>query len=570
MINSKVFFTLILLFVLFFLKACMVSNKHAKVNNKELSDSEICKNTTILTDGKITWKNGNFKSLHEEAYNRGLECIVNKKKIDEISSKNNSEIRPLARYSNEVICEVATKKYEEKKVWNDKKYNYIREAEFRGLDCGVEEIDYAYTIALKNLEFNPRAHFLQAKEFLHQNPSIKGIVARAFKLEVNFFANGRPQEFAESLNDITDVLEIVNWNFVDIKTKAKVYFLVNTEYSKFDLFQTENIKKNMKKMKFSEDLYERINLKNSRVAEIFLNERITENCSNINYAIENNKLSNYFIKLNPNIKEFFKSCNLGNANVFKYNHGKNYDSKVTLKKNENKIIQRKEKDNINQIVKKEIGSGFYVSKLRHIITNYHVVSGCSRITVGSSIKTQVPANIIARDKKNDLALLQSSSLDLVSSKTKTFIEKLSIEIMPILSGGLIRSNDVIGGEEILVAGYPLGNIVSDTIKVTRGIVSATKGMDDNISHFEIDAVIKKGNSGGPIYDKRGNIVGVAVSRLNLNKVDYVNFGIKGSLVKHFLSIHDIPIKWSNRKKIVPTEDLYKIALKQTIMVICNR
>ena len=142
--------------------------------------------------------------------------------------------------------------------------------------------------------------------------------------------------------------------------------------------------------------------------------------------------------------------------------------------------------------------------------------------------------------------------------------------MPILSGGLIRSNDVIGGEEILVAGYPLGNIVSDTIKVTRGIVSATKGMDDNISHFEIDAVIKKGNSGGPIYDKRGNIVGVAVSRLNLNKVDYVNFGIKGSLVKHFLSIHDIPIKWSNRKKIVPTEDLYKIALKQTIMVICNR
>ena len=153
---------------------------------------------------------------------------------------------------------------------------------------------------------------------------------------------------------------------------------------------------------------------------------------------------------------------------------KNYDSKVILKKNENKIIKKKEKDKINQIVKKEIGSGFYVSKLRHIITNYHVVSGCSRITVGSSIKTQVPANVIARDKKNDLALLQSSSLDLVSSNTKTFIEKLSIEIMPILSGGLIRSNDVIGGEEILVAGYPLGNIVSDTIKVTRGIVALQK------------------------------------------------------------------------------------------------
>ena len=55
----------------------------------------------------------------------------------------------------------------------------------------------------------------------------------------------------------------------------------------------------------------------------------------------------------------------------------------------------------------------------------------------------------------------------------------------------MRSEDVSGGEEILVAGYPLGNMVSDTIKVTKGIVSATKGMDNDVSQFEIDAVIEK-------------------------------------------------------------------------------
>ena len=134
----------------------------------------------------------------------------------------------------------------------------------------------------------------------------------------------------------------------------------------------------------------------------------------------------------------------------------------------------------------------------------------------------------------------------------------------------MRSEDVRGGEEILVAGYPLGDMVSDTIKVTRGIVSATKGIDNDVSLFEIDAVIRKGNSGGPIYDKRGNIVGIAVSRLNVNRTDTVNFGIKGSTIKQFLSAHDIPTKWSNRNKAVGNEKLYQIASKQTVMVVCHR
>ena len=134
----------------------------------------------------------------------------------------------------------------------------------------------------------------------------------------------------------------------------------------------------------------------------------------------------------------------------------------------------------------------------------------------------------------------------------------------------MRSEDVRGGEEILVAGYPLGDMVSDTIKVTRGIVSATKVIDNDVSLFEIDAVIRKGNSGGPIYDKRGNIVGIAVSRLNVNRTDTLNFGIKGSTIKQFLSAHDIPTKWSNRNKAVGNEKLYQIASKQTVMVVCHK
>ena len=232
-------------------------------------------------------------------------------------------------------------------------------------------------------------------------------------------------------------------------------------------------------------------------------------------------------------------------------------------------LKSEKKKQIKKTKQKEIGSGFYVSKFRHIVTNQHVVNQCKKITVGDSIRKQIPADLIASDKKNDLAILQSVSLELASAETKPFVQKLRMEIGPIVSGGLMRSEDVSGGEEILVAGFPLGNMVSDTIKVTKGIVSATKGMDDDISQFEIDAVIRKGNSGGPIYDKSGNIVGVAVSRLNVNRTDTINFGIKGSTVKQFLTAHDITTKWSKRNKVINTKDLYKIASKQTVMVVCH-
>ena len=52
--------------------------------------------------------------------------------------------------------------------------------------------------------------------------------------------------------------------------------------------------------------------------------------------------------------------------------------------------------------------------------------------------------------------------------------------------------------------------------------------------------------------------------------EYVNFGIKGSTVKQFLSAHDIPTKWSNRQKEIKSKDIYKIASKQTVMVVCHR
>ncbi len=321
-------------------------------------------------------------------------------------------------------------------------------------------------------------------------------------------------------------------------------------------------------------------------------------------GVVSNHLSNGFYSQSSVLYEIFsngelifkqfikKDCNLLNKEVLhpsvKFNLQKIYEFRspeklknlLKIHNEQTKLIARlnkkikdfeKQKNVKKKPVKRnDIGSGFYVSKLRHIVTNQHVVNKCKKITVGDSMSTQIPADLIASDKRNDLAILQSISMETASAETKSFLEKLSIEILPVLSGGLIRLEDVSGGEEILVAGYPLGNMVSDTIKVTKGIVSATKGMDNDVSQFEIDAVIRKGNSGGPIYDKRGNIVGVTVSRLSVNRTDTINFGIKGSTVKQFLSTHNVPTKWSNRQDKIDTKDIYKIASKQTVMVICHR
>ncbi|MBT6219601.1 MAG: trypsin-like serine protease, partial [Rhodospirillaceae bacterium] len=223
------------------------------------------------------------------------------------------------------------------------------------------------------------------------------------------------------------------------------------------------------------------------------------------------------------------------------------------------------------------GSGFFVSKLGHIITNEHVVRNCSSITVGDDAKKQVVTTLLETDKRNDLALLKITSTQMASAATKSLITKLGLKLVPKASEGLLRSDDVELGEDVLVSGYPYGDIYSNTIKVTKGIVSANRGMGDDSGQFQIDAAVQSGSSGGPIYDENGNIVGVVVSQLNKLKVakaigsfpENVNFGIKASTVRQFLTSSGLPTKWSNRSQRMNTKKLAKIAKNQTVMVVCN-
>ncbi|GAA3706514.1 hypothetical protein GCM10022224_085080 [Nonomuraea antimicrobica] len=136
------------------------------------------------------------------------------------------------------------------------------------------------------------------------------------------------------------------------------------------------------------------------------------------------------------------------------------------------------------------GSGFVVDALGHILTNAHVVSGSSQVTVVLNDGSRLSADVIGADDDEDLAVLEVAYPG---------------ELTPATLG---RSSDLSVGDEVLAIGSPLG--LSGT--VTAGIVSA---LDREVrlggsprTAVQTDASINPGNSGGPLVNARGEVVGV--------------------------------------------------------------
>ncbi len=208
----------------------------------------------------------------------------------------------------------------------------------------------------------------------------------------------------------------------------------------------------------------------------------------------------------------------------------------------------------NEILNAASGTGFYVSNEGHIITNHHVIDGCSEVKAHAEGKSMT-ATILAEDASNDLALLK------ISQKPPHVFAFSKENPYPL--------------QNIIVAGFPFGDAVSSSLKFTTGVVSSLAGIGNNYSQMQIDAAIQPGNSGGPIIDELGNIVGVAVAKLDVDKVyedfgvipENTNFGIKGSIAKILLQSFNIPLKAPNTKEI-PKSELSKITSKGTLHLSC--
>jgi S1-C subfamily serine protease len=141
-----------------------------------------------------------------------------------------------------------------------------------------------------------------------------------------------------------------------------------------------------------------------------------------------------------------------------------------------------------------IGSGFFVTKDGYLLTNHHVVKDAEKVEV--EYQSHVfRAKVIEVDKDNDLALL-----------------KVEGGSFPALSISRAESADL--GQEVFTIGFP--NIVMQGIapKYTDGKISSLAGMMDDPTEYQISVPVQPGNSGGPLCDANGQVVGIVVARLN--------------------------------------------------------
>lgn len=202
----------------------------------------------------------------------------------------------------------------------------------------------------------------------------------------------------------------------------------------------------------------------------------------------------------------------------------------------------------NKIVAASSGTGFYVSNAGHIISNHHVIEGCDAVKLTFKGK-EITADVLAVDKMNDLAILKADI-------TPTKIYPVATEDASLL-------------EDIIVAGYPLGKKVSAAIKTSKGSVTALAGLGDNYSEFQTDAALNKGNSGGPIMNQKGNVVGVAVADYGKKAgVESFNFGIKSSTLKTFANANGLKFLPPNNRDL-SNKDLGQLITEATIYLECR-
>jgi len=168
----------------------------------------------------------------------------------------------------------------------------------------------------------------------------------------------------------------------------------------------------------------------------------------------------------------------------------------------------------NKNVMHSSGTGFAISSNGLIVTNYHVTNGRTGIKVrginGDFLK-RYAAKVLVEDKNNDLSIIQ-----ITDSSFK------SLGIVPYTISS--KSSDV--GSSVFTLGYPLMTVMGDEIKLTNGIISSKSGFKGDITSYQISVPIQPGNSGGPLFDENGNVVGILNSKLT--NVDGVSYAIKSS------------------------------------------
>ncbi|TWU39900.1 putative serine protease HtrA [Novipirellula aureliae] len=180
------------------------------------------------------------------------------------------------------------------------------------------------------------------------------------------------------------------------------------------------------------------------------------------------------------------------------------------------------------------GSGFVIHPQGIVVTCAHVVKGATSIQALIG-ELSLDATVIKLDLANDLAVLRLDETGL-----------------PYLK--LANSDHVRLGQEIRAIGYPLSDVLGESIKVTKGEVSG-RGGPDGVDGLQLDATVNPGNSGGPLVDDSGRLVGVTSSLLSGAGISEVGFAIPSNKVIEIAKELGVPVDVDDLANPMPGPDI---------------
>lgn len=205
------------------------------------------------------------------------------------------------------------------------------------------------------------------------------------------------------------------------------------------------------------------------------------------------------------------------------------------------------------------GTGFVVAPGR-IMTNHHVVERCQEMRARRQDGTDVAARVLASDRTRDLAILGVDG-----------------DVGPALA--FRGSPPPRRGETVVTYGFPLAGLLSSGPTLTTGDISALAGLADDARQIQISAPVQPGNSGGPLLDMSGLVVGVVVSKLNAQRVaqrtgdipQNVNFAVKGAEAIAFLREQNVTIAPAEgREPLRSAAEVGEIADRSVLFLRCLR
>jgi S1-C subfamily serine protease len=182
------------------------------------------------------------------------------------------------------------------------------------------------------------------------------------------------------------------------------------------------------------------------------------------------------------------------------------------------------------------GTGFFIDKNGYIATNYHVVEEANEIEIEfarNGIKQTFPAKVIQSDRQNDISIIKINSAEFKSFDNLPYNFKTNI-------------SDV--GSNIFALGYPMAlSLMGTEIKFTDGKISSKTGIQGDITTYQISVPIQPGNSGGPLFDYDGNLIGITSSGINrkLDITENANYAIKSSYLKNLVDVLDYKLALPN-------------------------